>query len=511
MNKPTRQALKIAAIYAVIGTLWIYYSDIALKQVVDDVAAMRLLQTWKGLFFIVVTAALVFWMSRLALSRQARLIDQLEHKAYYEELTGLPNRRLLEKRLEKAIRACDEPGCQIALVGVDIDQFSAINDSFGYPVGDQLLQNVGQRLTEALPEHSTLAHIGADEFLVMTEMPDDDRHMSALIKRLGDVFSSPFRSPDVEEVHLTASMGASRFPHDGDSSEQLLQRTEAALARAKREAPGEIRFFKEEMIVQARRYIDLDARLRRALQRDEFELHYQPIVDTSGRVTGVEALLRWQPADADPVSPAEFIPVAEDTGLIVEIGDWVTDEACRQLAAWQADGITAVTMAINLSARQMESGRLVDHVERTLLANRLRPSDLTLELTESQLMQRGKAGRDVLDDLHGLGVGLALDDFGTGYSSLSYLRSLPVGIIKIDRSFVQNLEQNDLDRDLAAVIVSMARIFGLSVIAEGVETREQQRILAKLGCERYQGYYFSRPLPASEVRPLLDSDRTPAR
>jgi len=311
-----------------------------------------------------------------------------------------------------------------------------------------------------------------------------------------DRLSAPFSVGGIDSVYLSACLGAARFPDDTSDADELMQYAEAALARAKQRGSNAFEVFEPGMLESTRRLIELDARLRQALEAGELQMHYQPIVAGDGsRIVSFEALMRWHPAGGSPIPPSEFIPAAENSGLIVQLGDWAIEQACRQLAAWRQQRRPEVSVAVNLSARQFSAGELPDMVRRALERNAVPPGCLILEITESLLMERGGEARRVLEQLRQLGVGLAIDDFGTGYSSLAYLRHLPVNVLKIDRAFVDSLDRAYTDRSLIEVILSVARIFGLTVVAEGVETRTQLEALRELGCDRFQGFLFGRPQP----------------
>jgi diguanylate cyclase (GGDEF)-like protein len=510
MDRVFRTALTIAVVYMLIGGVWIYYSDAMLKVIVDDVATMRVLQTWKGWAYVFVTGVLVFGMSSRALSRQRGLIDRLESLAYLHPLTGLPSRSATQMLIETALERASRGERGVAVVVFDLDNFGAINDSFGHEVGDKLLCALAGRLRECLGEEVSLAHLGADEFVIVFEGIGNEDRLQPCLDKLRQQLARPFALDDVSHVYVSASLGMSFFPHDAESAVQLLRYSDAALARAKRKGPGTVEKFNDGILERARRRLQLDSRLRSALEHDEFSLHYQPIQHSGESLTvvGLEALLRWQPPGEDPVSPGEFIPVAEQSGLILDIGRWVIERACAQIAAWNAMGLAPVTVSINLSIRQVMSPGLVEEITDALDRHRIPRHQLTLEITESLFMEQEAAGREVLAALREEGLRIALDDFGTGYSSLSYLRDLPIDVLKIDRSFVSKLERAKSDRDLVAAVISLAEIFGLRVVAEGVENKVQQEILEGLDCRYFQGFLFSKPVPSDEVPGLLEGPRS---
>lgn len=501
MNRDVVRALKLTAIYLVAGTSWIIFSDTAIDWLTDDPRLILRLQTWKGSAFVAVTGLLVFSLSWRALARQSRLIARLEHYAYRHKLTGLPNRRLAEIRLEESLTRARRHRTGVGLISIDLDHFGDINESFGHPVGNELLKAAAGRLRACCYESAILAHPSADEFLVIVPGITDREELLPVVQRIREELSPPFSASGVSSVYLSACIGAAHFPGDASDSEHLLQYAEAALARAKHRGSNEFALFRLEMVERTRRQVELDARLRRALEQGELQMHYQPVVGGSDlEVVAFEALMRWFPSDGPPVPPSEFIPAAENSGLIVALGDWAIDQVCQQLAQWRREGQEDLVVGVNLSARQFAVGELPAVVAGALERYELPPSRLTLEITESLLMDQGSVGARVLEQLRGLGVSLALDDFGTGYSSLAYLRHLPVNELKIDRAFIESLDRADTDRALIEAIISLARIFGLTVVAEGVETDGQLRVLRELGCDRFQGYLFGRPLPAADIR-----------
>jgi len=508
MSSEYRTALKFAVVYIVLGGLWIYFSDTALKALVDDVDTMRRMQTWKGWTYVLLTGLIVFWASLWVLSRQSELIDRLEDLAYRHPLTGLPSRSAAESLVARAVDHAGKHGSCVAVVQFDLDHFSSINDSFGHDLGDELLRTMAGTLKQCAGENPLLAHLGADEFLIVFKDLKDRNELVARLDAVRQELSRPVSLGEVSEVYVSASMGVSTYPEDSSSPAELLRFSDAALARAKRSSPGTTEMFNVGLLELARRRLDIDAKLRAALESDELELYFQPIYQSREQleVVGMEALLRWHPPGEDPISPAEFIPVAEQSGLILELGDWVIKRVCAHVAEWQLEGVSLPPVSINLSIRQFLAPGLVEQIRTALDRHDLPRSALVLELTESLLMEQGDVGRDVLDSLRAEGFRIALDDFGTGYSSLSYLSELPIDELKIDRSFVGNLERGRSDRDLVAAMISLADIFGLRVIAEGVETTTQREMLEKLGCHCFQGYLFSKPVAAAQVIELLQAE-----
>jgi diguanylate cyclase (GGDEF)-like protein/PAS domain S-box-containing protein len=429
--------------------------------------------------------------------------ERIEFLAHHDALTGLPNRVLLRDRFEHAAAQAARRERRLALLVLDIDNFKGINDSLGHTVGDELLRGVAARLRDCLRGSDTVARASGDEFLVLLDEFTDAGAIPAVVGKIQAALRPPIEVSG-SALAFTCSIGASRFPEDGDGFDVLLQKADTAVHEAKRAGRNTWRAFQAAMNVDALEHVHLHALLRKALERGEFALHYQPQVDLAdGRVIGVEALLRWVSADVGAVSPAKFIPVAEETGLIVPIGAWVMQEACRQNRAWQDAGLPRITMAVNISALQMAREEFVDSVEEALRDARLDPGCLELELTESILVRDAEHALKVARRLKERGLTLSIDDFGTGYSSLAYLKRFAVDKLKIDQSFVRDLTTDADDAAIVRAVIQMGRSLGLTTIAEGVETEAQARYLRQEGCAQAQGYHFARPLPAAEVEALL--------
>ena len=422
--------------------------------------------------------------------------DELVQQALHDALTGLPNRALLTDRLIHGLAGSRRRGTRVGVIFLDVDHFKVVNDSLGHTSGDDLLRQSAERIACAIRPGDTVARFGGDEFVVVC----DDVNLletQQIAERVLAALSQPCVISS-QDVHVTASLGIA-IADDEATPESLLRDSDAAMYRAKERGRGRIEVFDEAVRSKAETRLATESALRRAVERNEFILHYQPIVDlASGAMVGAEALLRWQHPDRGLVSPAEFIPIAEATGLIVPIGAWVLETACRQLVEWQRSAST-LTMAVNVSVRQMLAPGIARLVEDVLLRTGVRPRDLCLELTESVFMEDVEYFERTLASLKRLGVGLAIDDFGTGYSSLSYLKRFPVDAVKVDRSFIDGLGTERNDSALVAAIIAMASALGLEVTAEGVETQQQLSILKGLQCERAQGFYLARPMPAADM------------
>jgi diguanylate cyclase (GGDEF)-like protein/PAS domain S-box-containing protein len=429
---------------------------------------------------------------------------ELEFLAYHDPLTRLPNRWLLMSRIEHAIEWARRQNQQLALLMLDLDHFKDINDSFGHLVGDDLLRQVAARLEACRRSVDTVTRLGGDEFAVLLEEIAHPEDAARVADEIVAVLNEPWQLDSLVEVRLGASVGISLFPQHGRSAIELLQHADAALYQAKAEGRGRFKYFSEDLTHAARERIDLEARLRRAIARNELRVHYQPQVDiASDRIVGAEALVRWQDPDRGLIPPGRFIPVAEVTGLIGAVGEWVLKETCAQGRRWIEAGLPPLTLAVNVSPQQFLQGDLAAVVENSLAATGFPADRLELELTESALMKRQQETVGMLGRLRAVGVRLAIDDFGTGYSSLAYLKRFPLDVLKIDKSFVDDLPDSQDDREIAATIVAIARTLRLKVLAEGVETAEQLAFLKDQGCDFYQGYLKSPPLPAEAFERLL--------
>lgn len=430
--------------------------------------------------------------------------ERLVHLAEHDALTNLPNRNALDAALRAAMQAEGEQAGVAALLVVNLDRFKEVNDTLGHGAGDAALIRAASMLRELAPAPASVARLGGDEFAVVVPACGHGR-ADALAERIIDAFSRPM-SADGHEIFITASVGIALAPVHGTEPEPLLRNADLAMYRAKSEHRGGYLFYDARFTARLRNLRQLETDLHRALERDELSLRFQPLLALEDRsVVGAEALLRWTHPELGDVSPARFIPVAEETGLIVPIGEWVLREACRQAVAWQAAGHPQVRIAVNVSAHQLRRGGFADLVASVLADSGLPAHLLELELTESSLMQDTAAASAVLDDLKTLGVQIAMDDFGTGYSSLAYLRRFPIDKLKIDRSFVAELPGDPEAVALAGTIVAMAHGLGMSALAEGIETPEQARFLRDIGCEEGQGWLFAKAMPADELLRLLDS------
>jgi diguanylate cyclase (GGDEF)-like protein len=427
--------------------------------------------------------------------------EELRRHAFMDPLTGLPNRLLFEDRLMHAQlrreRQHERKGAKLAVLFVDLDGFKPVNDQFGHAVGDVMLKEIARRLQATVRDGDTVARIGGDEFLVLMEDIDSAAECAVLASRVLEAMRDPVSHGD-RQISISASIGVVVYPDQGQTG-KLIANADAAMYTAKRAGGNTCAMFESRMDAHARDQLSLQSDLRRALELRQLQLYYQPKVDgLSGHIHGVEALLRWNHPERGQVSPAVFIPLAERFNLINALGNWVLDEACRQMRVWADDGMR-MRVAINLSVHQLREDDLVERIDQALRRNQLDPSQLLCEITESVAMEDIKSTQRAFDGLARIGVFLSIDDFGTGYSSLSYLRQMPASQLKIDRSFVSDLEKSKDAKAIVSAVIRLAHELGLRVVAEGVETAGQRDILVGLGCDELQGFFLARPMPAEAL------------
>jgi len=437
------------------------------------------------------------------ITERKHLQDHIHHLAYHDVLTGLPNRAMFSRNLNRALSQADRQDKQLAVLFIDLDRFKNINDTLGHDNGDRLLQEVTRRLLSCLREGDLVARLGGDEFVVLLENLNDVSHVTTVAhKILGAIDQEHVLGS--HPLHVTASIGISLFPHDGSDETTLMKHADIAMYRAKAEGKNNYRFYAAQMNINSFEHLAIETRLRRAVERGEFVLHYQPKVNLhTGNICGIEALIRWNHPELGMVPPDKFIGLAEETGLIVPIGYWVLREICRHYREWQLQGLPPIPIAANLSPRQFNDAALLHEISDTLRNSGMPPALLELEITESVVMYNTEKAMQILVGLRALGIRIAIDDFGIGHSSLSQLKRLPIDIIKIDRSFVQGVATDRADEAITHAIISMSKNLQITAIAEGVETVEQQDRLRHLGCDEFQGFLFSKPLPAAALTPLL--------
>lgn len=441
--------------------------------------------------------------------------DQLEQMAFYDTLTGLANRRLFRNRLEHMLGNIPRNGGGVALILIDLDHFKHVNDSMGHDSGDSLLTVVSERLKHCVRFTDTVARLGGDEFAVILPNVPDTQTVSQISDKILAALSKPVML-DEQEIAVSASLGIAMAPEDSQSAETLIKNADLALYRAKGDGRNNSKFFTTEMNTDLVKHLRLIQDLRAAIDNESFLLMYQPQIDLlSGQLVGFEALVRWRTADNKIVSPVDFIPVAEETDLIIPLGRWILRAACEQMSAMLGDKLVnnRAVMTVNLSIRQFQDPDLIGFIQRTLFECNLNPTQLELELTETVLMENLEATLESLNKIKKLGVGLSIDDFGTGYSSLGYLKRLPVNVVKVDRSFVMDIPHDKDDMEITAAVIAMAHKLRYKVVAEGIETREQYEFLRETGCDYGQGYYFSPPLSTEDIntfclhyQQLLESD-----
>jgi diguanylate cyclase (GGDEF)-like protein len=443
-------------------------------------------------------------------------LEQQRRLASCDAVTGLPNSRLYRTRLEQAIEHARNDGALVGTGFIDLDGFKRVNDTLGHAAGDKLLREVGNRIVGSLrlsdavgstSAQSALARQGGDEFTFLLTRVATQEDVGRIASRVVRSLEAPFLI-NGKEVFVTASLGVAIFPFDGDDASSLLQNADQAMYWAKDRGRNNYQFYSASMNQATERKMEIEAGLRRALERQEFSLAFQPVRDArEGTLNGAEALLRWNDPEGNPIEPAEFIPIAEEIGLIAKIGQWVLYAACAQARAWRVAGFAPIRLAVNVSGYQIRQPGLVDAVVDALESTGTSAAFLDLEITESTIMQDDEVTNDTIRQLDEIGVGLVLDDFGTGYSSLSYLKRFPVSRIKVDRSFIEELETNREDRALTGAIISMAHGLGLGVVAESVETLEQIEVLQGLQCDELQGFLLGKPVSAEEFTRLLIQEK----
>ena len=429
--------------------------------------------------------------------------ERIQHLAFHDALTGLPNRSLMQDRVSQAIAHAERSTKRFAVMFIDIDNFKNINDTLGHDVGDELLRQVAARPADSVRSHDTIARQGGDEFIVLLDQLEGHQGATRVAQKILDALRLSFRVGETEQ-HVSGSINIALYPDDGRDPPTLLRNADTAMFHGKALGKNTYQFFTPQMNIAVKRRAAMESSLRAAVKNGDFTLVYQPQIDlNTGEIVAFEALVRWVSEDSGVMMPGEFIPLAEETGLINDIGEWVLREACRQAAAWQQAGYPPRRMAINLSARQLADKGFVELLLAILGETGLAASSLELEITESQVMRQGEGSVTLLNEIADMGVHLAVDDFGTGYSGLSYLKRLPIGKLKIDQSFVRDITVDPNDTAIVVAIISMAKSLDLDIIAEGIETAGQLALLRAKGCGVGQGFFFSVPMSADDLVPIL--------
>jgi diguanylate cyclase (GGDEF)-like protein len=450
------------------------------------------------------------------MSERQRYEEQISHMAYYDGLTGLPNRALFEECLKQRLLMNERQKAKTAVMFIDVDDFKRVNDTLGHSYGDKLLKKIAERLnsntrkSDSITRHrenDMYSRRGGDEFTVMLSVIKEFEDAAVVAGRIIHAMSDPFML-DGREILVTVSIGIAIYPDDGEDVDTILKNADAAMYDAKERGKNNYQYYRHSMNATTLERLNIEGDIKKALERGEFILHYQPQVDTLTRkVVGVEALIRWKHPEKGMVSPLDFIPVAEQTGLIIPISDWVVETACRQNRIWQEEGVADIPVSVNLTSHQFQQKNFIKNLIDLLEKTGLPPQSLHLEITESTLMKNTEMSFVNLYELSHLGLSMIIDDFGTGYSSLSYLKRFPIHAIKIDRSFVKDINTSADDAAIASAIISMAHTMNIKVVAEGVETEEQLTFLQERGCDEIQGYLFSRPLPADEITTYLVKEK----
>ena len=437
----------------------------------------------------------------------AKTLGAVDYQGLHDMLTSLPNRIFFNKQLSVSIAKARYQQEGLAVMFLDLDRFKKINDNLGHAVGDRLLKAVVKRLTDCLRESDTLARWGGDEFTLFLKNINGTHYTAETAQKIINAFKSPFLIGN-HYLYITISIGIALYPYDGEDPETLIKNADVALYSAKAKGRNNYQFYTAKINEQSSELLFLENRLHHAWEREEFQIYYQPKVNiNTGKVTGMEALLRWYSPELGFISPVTFIPIAEENGLIVQIGEWVLQTACAQNKAWLEAGLSPIRIAVNLSPRQFQEPNLLEMVAQILAETGLDPWLLELEITETTAMQNADFTKEILLELNRMGVLISIDDFGTGYSSLNYLKKFPVHTIKIDRSFVRDLTIDPYDMAIASAVVALGHGLNMNVVAEGVETKEQLECLREIGCEEMQGYFFSKPLPDQEAIALLKNYR----
>ncbi len=484
--------LKVILMYASLCTLWvIVFVTLSDLSVIND----NQIQLY-SIFVMVLSGVVLYFFTEKRLRRVRRMVD-------YDPLTLLPNKAQFERSLFACIQKHTKMGTKGAFLLFGLDNFKTINESFGYTFGDKILRNVADFLKVYMQDEAYVAYFGGDEFAVVIQEPQDSAAVEAVADSIIQAFNKPWFFDD-RELFITVSAGIVFFPDGGDDVQSLIMKVDTALHSAKDSGKNRYQLYMPEMNEAFLERLNIEGSLRRALEQQEFTLYYQPQIDLlTGRMIGVEALIRWNNPEQGMVSPLKFIPVAEETGLIIPIGDWVIEEACRQKSQWNAICANDMIVSVNFSARQMFKPDIIGFILRTMEEYGIQPRELCIEVTESLAMKNVEQASMILRELHELGIKISLDDFGTGYSSLNYLKLLSISNLKIDKSFIDNITVNAYEKAIVETVIELAHKIGLTVTAEGVEDEAQQECLRSYNCDILQGYLISRPVPPDEINRMI--------
>ena len=488
-------------------------AGLSFEEQMANVNAQAATYRWRAAIinaFLLLVIGLLWWLSHKIADIRKREVEaeiayakQVEYLAYHDTLTGLPNRSLFSKLLDQSIKQARRSEEKLAVMFLDLDHFKYINDTLGHDAGDQLLQDVSSRLKSCLRDSDIVARLGGDEFVVVLPSVTDEVYTSSVAKKMISAVSKSYILFD-QECRVTVSIGISIYPADGLDEQTLTKNADIAMYQAKEEGKNTFQYYSQELHSQSLERLTLESSLRLALKNEQFSLHYQAKWDISAnRITGMEALLRWEHPELGVIAPLRFLPLAEEMGLIVPLEKWVIKTACRQNVAWQKKGLPKVSVAINLSAHQFFDPELPEYIASVLRETEMDANLLELEITESILLSRGERVVQVLNSLKEIGVRIAIDDFGVGYSSLSMLKQFPLDVIKIDRNFVRDMSTTNVDRELTQAMVAMGRKLSLTVVAQGVETKDQADFLRDNVCDQLQGFYFNKPVAAEEFTELF--------
>ncbi|HEY9059478.1 MAG TPA: EAL domain-containing protein [Pseudobacteroides sp.] len=516
--------LKISLVYLIFGFMWVFFSDdIISTYIANDKLELSHLQTYKGWFYVFFTAAMLYYMikriskiiyrtevsnersyKKLAESQKKlkESMKQIKKYAYYDFLTGLPNKAFMLEKIDNILKESNEK-TTFSLLFLDLDNFKMINDILGHDYGDQLLKTIAIKLKKCIGKGDILARLGGDEFLILLTDKFDKEKIESTAGKIINIFSRQC-SLSGKEFSITASMGIVRYPYDGTDVQTLYKNADTAMYQVKEKGKNGFLFFSQDMNDRVSEKLDMENRLRKAIKNEEFVVYYQPQIDIETmQVRGVEALVRWNHPTEGILQPSEFIPAAEESGLIIEIDEFVMRTACKQLKKWIDSNYTPITISINLTSKQFQHANITSLLREVIMETGLEADFLEIEITESIVMEDLNVTLDILKDLKEIGVKISLDDFGTGYSSLNYLKRLPIDTIKIDKSFINEITEDSKEEAIAESIIALAHKMKLSVVAEGIETKKQLEFIKEHKCDKAQGYYFSKPLPVEEIEKML--------